>query len=229
MRLMTKGEKQKALDDIANKIAQTQGGPLTAPGVNPVPGEGNPDADLMFIGEAPGFNENEQRRPFVGQAGKLLRKTLIVNGWKEDEVYITNIVKYRPPENRDPTPQEIEFFKPFLYRQIEIINPKVIVTLGRYSMYKFIGEGVSISRVHGQLRQVIWNGGKIYVFPMFHPAAALRAGNVLQEFEEDFKKLKPLLDKLNRGEDAGLTPLQAKVEEKKKEEKKESGEQLKLV
>ena len=198
------------LEEIAKAIAQTGGGPLAGPGVNPVPGEGNPRAEIMFIGEAPGFNENEQKRPFVGQAGKLLRKTLQENGWREDEVYITNIVKFRPPENRDPTPEEIEFFRPFLDQQIEIINPKIIVTLGRFSMYKFLGVGVSISRIHGQPRKV----GRYIIFPMFHPAAALRAGEVMDQFLADFQKLRKLVD-------GGI--------EEKQPEKKPDPEQLKLV
>lgn len=187
-------EKAAALNKVAREIATTGGGPLKAPGINPVPGEGNPDAKILFIGEAPGFNENEQKRPFVGQAGKLLRKILAENSWREDEVYITNIIKYRPPENRDPLPVEIEFFRPFLDRQIEVIDPKVIVTLGRFSMYKFLGEGVSISRIHGSPRKITWNGKSVLIFPMFHPAAALRAGNVMKMFEEDFKKLRELVD-----------------------------------
>ncbi len=190
-------DKQKLLDEVAKKIIAAGGGPLKAPGVNPVPGEGSPDADILLIGESPGFNENEQRRPFVGQAGKLLRKTLVANGWREDEVYITNIIKYRPPENRDPLPNEIEFFRPFLDKQIEIIDPKIIVTLGRFSMYKFLGEGISISRIHGQPRTINWNGKRITIFPMFHPAAALRAGEVLNQFEADFKKLREFVDKGN--------------------------------
>lgn len=212
-------DKQKLLDQTTKDIAATGGGPLKAPGVNPVSGEGNPDADLMFIGEAPGFNENEQRRPFVGQAGKLLRKTLVENGWREDEVYITNIIKYRPPENRDPLPSEIEFFRPFLDKQIEIIDPKIIVTLGRFSMYKFLGEGVSISRVHGVPRLVTWNEKKVTIFPMFHPAAALRAGDVLAQFEEDFRKLRDFIDHGGR-----LTGTNEKKPEPKLEE-----EQLKLI
>lgn len=186
---MTSDEKQKALDKVAQEIAATEGGPMKAPGVNAVPGEGNPDAKIMFIGEAPGFNENEQRRPFVGQAGKLLRKNLAANGFSEQKVYITNIVKFRPPENRDPTPEEIEFFRPFLDRQIDIIDPDIIVTLGRYSMYKFLGEGISISRIHGQPRAIYWNSKRITIMPMYHPAAALRQGSVMRDFEEDFKKL----------------------------------------
>lgn len=191
---MTTEEKKVALDKIAQEIADTKGGPLTGPGQNAVPGEGNPDADIMFIGEAPGFHENEERRPFVGQAGKLLRKTLVANGFSEDEVFITNIVKFRPPENRDPTPEEIEFFRPFLDRQIEIIDPKIIVTLGRFSMYKFLGPTGSISKIHGQPRSINWGGFPVMIYPMFHPAAALRAGEMMNEFLADFKKLRELLD-----------------------------------
>lgn len=192
---MTKDQKQKELDIIAAELAATNGGPLHALGINPVFGEGNPDAEILFIGEAPGFNENAQGRPFVGVSGKLLRKNIAANGWAEDEVYITNIVKFRPPENRDPTPSEIEYFKPFLDRQIEIIDPKIIITLGRYSMFKFFGEGVSISRIHGVPRAIKWSGKEITVFPMYHPAAALRAGDVMKEFESDFMKLRNILTK----------------------------------
>jgi DNA polymerase len=181
-------DKQQKLNEVAGKIAQTKGGPF-GPGLNPVPGEGDPDAQIMFIGEGPGFHENRLGRPFVGVSGQLLRKTLVENDFKESEVFITNIVKFRPPENRDPTPQEIEFFKPFLDEQIEIISPKIIVTLGRFSMYKFLGEGVSISRIHGQARKM----GKYLIFPMFHPAAALRDGSMMRQFKEDFGKLKDLL------------------------------------
>ncbi len=217
---MTTEGKQKALEKVAAEIAATSGGPLKAPGVNPVPGEGNPDATIMFIGEAPGFNENREGRPFVGQAGKLLRKNLTENGFKESKVYITNIVKFRPPENRDPTPAEIEFFRKFLDEQIKIIEPKIIVTLGRFSMYKFLGEGVSISRIHGQLRKINWQGREILIFPMYHPAAALRAGEVMREFENDFKKLWEITDKMESGEQE--KPVPAKPEGKK-------DEQLKLV
>lgn len=177
------------LDEIAKKIAATGGGPLAAAGVNPVPGEGNPDAEVLFIGEAPGATENQLGRPFVGVSGQLLRKTMAENGFKESEVFITNIVKFRPPENRDPTPTEIEFFRPFLDKQVEIINPKYIVTLGRFSMYKFLGEGVSISSIHGQVRKI----GKYFIFPMFHPAAALRDPKVMQEFKNDFRKLRDMI------------------------------------
>lgn len=191
---MTADEKKKTLEEIAKEIIATGGGPLATLGVNPVPGEGNASAEIMFIGEAPGFHENEQKRPFVGQAGKLLRKTLVENGWREDEVYITNIVKFRPPENRDPTVEEVEYFRPLLDKQITTIDPKIIVTLGRFSMYKFLGATASISRIHGQPRTINWQGKKVTIFPMFHPAAALRAGEVMNLFLEDFKKLRNFVD-----------------------------------
>lgn len=210
---MTRDEKAKVLDKIAQEIEATGGGPLAALGVNPVPGEGNPDARIMFIGEAPGFNENEQKRPFVGQAGKLLRKTLAENGWGEDEVYITNIVKYRPPENRDPTVDEIEFFRPLLDKQIETIDPKIIVTLGRYSMYKFLGEGVSISRIHGAPRTINWGDKSVTIFPMYHPAAALRAGDVMDQFRQDFKKLRELIEGKKTFEPEAEKPAEKKTEQ----------------
>lgn len=186
-------DKQKKLEEIAQRIAQTKGGPMAGFGSNPVPGEGNAEAEIMFIGEAPGFHEDRQQRPFVGVSGQLLRQTLKENGFQESDVFITNIVKFRPPNNRDPKPEEIEFFKPFLDEQIEVISPKVIVTLGRFSMYKFFGENVSISKIHGQPKQA----GKYWIFPMFHPAAALRDNTVMRLFKEDFKKLKQLLAKLS--------------------------------
>jgi DNA polymerase len=183
-------DKKQALEEIATRIAATKGGPF-GPGLNPVPGEGSPDAEIMFIGEGPGFHEDQQSRPFVGVSGQLLRKTLGENGFKETDVFITNIVKFRPPENRDPAPSEIEFFKPFLDEQIEVISPKIIVTLGRFSMYKFFGEGVTISRIHGQARKI----GKYLIFPMFHPAAALRNPETMREFKSDFARLAELVNK----------------------------------
>lgn len=161
---------------------------------NLVFGEGDPDAEVLFIGEAPGFYENEQRRPFVGQAGKLLNKLISGIGWKRESVYITNIVKRRPPENRDPLPDEIEAHKPYLARQIEILNPKIIATLGRFSMNYFLPEA-KISHDHGKKFICQSADGKYVIFPLYHPAAALRSTNVFKELEEDFKKLPDLLKK----------------------------------
>jgi uracil-DNA glycosylase len=188
--MTTSPSKKSSLDEIAKKIAATKGGPF-GPGLNPVPGEGNPDAKILFVGEGPGYHEDQQGRPFVGVSGQLLRKTMRENGFNEKDVFITNIVKFRPPENRDPTPQEIEFFRPFLDEQIKIINPEIIVTLGRFSMYKFLGEGASISKIHGQARKI----GEYLIFPMFHPAAALRNPPTMKSFIDDFKKLNELVNK----------------------------------
>lgn len=206
---MTIEEKTNALAKVAKEIAATKGGPFGT-GLNPVPGEGNPDAEVLFIGEGPGFNEDQQGRPFVGVSGQLLRKTMIGNGFNEKDVFITNIVKFRPPENRDPTSQEIEYFKPFLDKQIEILDPKVIVTLGRFSMYKFLGEGVSISRIHGQSRKI----GKYTVFPMFHPAAALRNPPTMKSFIEDFQKLKLFIERADNPD-----PQEIKIASKSQEVK----------
>jgi len=157
-----------------------------------VHGEGSVDAEVMFIGEAPGYHEQIQRRPFVGRSGQLLRKTLIEVNLPPEKVFISNIIKARPPENRDPTEEEIEAYKPFLNREIEIISPGLIATLGRYSMQKFLPY-VKISQVHGRLHKVEWNDKTIFVLPMYHPAAGLRSTNVKQSFIDDFKKIEKTL------------------------------------
>lgn len=166
--------------------------PLANSGRDIVPGEGSSSAKIMFIGEAPGEEEARQRRPFVGRSGQLFRQVLTKVGYSPTEVYISNIVKVRPPGNRDPMPDEITAFKPFLDREIAILEPDLIVTLGRYSMGKFL-PGVKISQVHGRLHKVAWNDKTMFVLPMYHPAAALRAPNVKQAFEADFQKLPKVL------------------------------------
>lgn len=156
---------------------------------NLVFGEGNVDCDVMFIGEAPGLNEDRLKRPFVGRGGQLLDEMIKSIGWKREEVYITNIVKRRPPENRDPLPEEIETYKPYLTRQIAIINPKVIVTLGRFSMNYFL-PSAKITNDHGRVFSV---DGRI-VFPVYHPAAALRSPvQMMGVLREDLKKLPKVL------------------------------------
>ncbi len=191
---MTTEEKKIALEKIAQEIKAFKGLEIARNAINGVAGEGNPDSEVLFIGEAPGRNEDESGRPFVGQAGKLLEKNLNVIGLQRSDVFITNIVKYRPPDNRDPFPEEIAACKDWLDEQIKIIDPKIIVTLGRFSMGKFI-EGVTISKVHGQPRFVDFGGKRYIVYPMFHPAAALRSGSMMKPFEEDFVKLSTLLTK----------------------------------
>lgn len=147
-------------------------------------GEGNIDADVMFIGEAPGFHEDQQGRPFVGRGGELLNKLIQEIGWKREDVYISNIVKRRPPENRDPFPEEIEAYKPYLTRQIEIIGPKAVVPLGRFAMNYFLPLA-KISRDQGRAFKI----GERVIVPMFHPAAALRSTEVMNQLRESFKKI----------------------------------------
>lgn len=158
-----------------------------------VPGEGSSDAEIMFIGEAAGRNEAIQRRPFVGVAGKLLNRELENNGYKREDVYISNVVKTRPPDNRDPLPEEIEAFRPFLDEEIDIIQPQLVITLGRFSMAKFI-PNAKISMIHGRLHKVYFDGKTLFVLPFYHPAAALRRGIVMDMFVKDFSKVPKILD-----------------------------------
>jgi len=158
-----------------------------------VPGEGPLDAEIVFIGEGPGFNEDQQGRPFVGPAGRLLNELLASINLERNQVYITNVVKCRPPNNRDPMPQEIAACAPYLERQLALIKPKVVVTLGRYSMAKFF-PGASITRIHGQPKRA----GNTFYFPMFHPAAALRQEQYLAAVRADMLKIPALLDEARK-------------------------------
>jgi DNA polymerase len=153
-----------------------------------VPGEGPEDAEIMFVGEAPGFYEDQQARPFVGPAGRFLEELLASVGLRRDQVFIANVIKCRPPENRDPLPKEIEACRKWLAHQIELIKPKVIATLGRYSLAWFF-PGESIGRIHGQPR---YRDGTCFL-PLYHPAAALHAGNMRRTIEEDFRRLPTIL------------------------------------
>ena len=136
-------------------------------------GNGNPDADLMFVGEAPGFHEDKQGFPFVGQAGKLLDQLLGGIGLSRDLVFVANVLKCRPPGNRDPMPDEIESCEPHLFRQIELIEPKVVATLGNFSTKLLSGKPTGITRVHGQPQEVTLGGRQVLLYPLYHPAAAL--------------------------------------------------------
>lgn len=189
-------------DDLLKKLNEKLEGfykklPLVEVPEDIVPGEGTVKATIMMIGEAPGYHESVERRPFVGRSGKLLRKIIEEVGLSLDDVYISNIVKARPPENRDPSPAEIKAYKPFLDEEIEIIDPQLIVTLGRYSMYKFL-PNVKISAVHGRLHKVEWNGKTRFVLPMYHPAAALRGTTVKDMFTADFAKIQKIIDWLEK-------------------------------
>ena len=156
-------------------------------------GAGNANADLMFVGEAPGANEDRMGLPFVGRAGKLLDEMLAEVGLERGDVFITNVLKCRPPGNRDPLPAEIEICKPFLFRQIDLIRPKVICTLGNFATKLLSGQPTGITRVHGRPQAHTFGSQAVTLFPMFHPAAALRTPAVLELLRADFGKLPPLL------------------------------------
>lgn len=174
----------KTLDDVRTALFAWKGIELTKTS-NPVMGHGNPHAEVVFIGEAPGQREDEQGIPFVGQAGKLLDELLGTIDLKREDVYITNVVKFRPPENRDPTPEEKEACLPFLQMELAIIKPKVVVPLGRHALTQFFTK-MSISDAHGKAHSI---GGSITVFPIYHPAAALHNPGLRQALFDDFKAL----------------------------------------
>ena len=158
-------------------------------------GSGNPDADLMFVGEAPGFHEDQQGVPFVGQAGKLLEKLLNGIGLERGDVYIANVLKCRPPGNRDPQPDEIEACESHLFRQIELIRPRVVATLGNFATKLLSGKPLGITRVHGQEQHVTLGGNRVLLYPLYHPAAALYTPAMLKILEDDFARLPALLER----------------------------------
>ena len=186
-------EAASALRELYEQVAVCPDCELSGNRTHAVPGEGPADAEIVFIGEAPGYYEDQQGRPFVGPAGQYLDQLLASIGMRRQDVYICNVIKCRPPQNRDPLPGEIEACHKWLERQLEIIKPKVIATLGRYSLAKYF-PGQSISRIHGQERRV----GDLFVVPMYHPAAALHQASLRRIIEEDFKKLPVILEKARR-------------------------------
>jgi len=187
------GDKKRKLELLKKNLESKSGKlPLIKKPTDVIFGEGNPDAEIMFIGEAGGYWEAKLRRPFVGNAGKLLDQLIKSIGLRRDEVYISNVVKTRPPNNRDPLFEEIEAFRPYLDQEIQIIKPKIIVTLGRFSMAKFL-PGEYISQIHGQKRNIDFGGRKYIVIPMYHPAAALRNAKIMKELREDFQKISKLV------------------------------------
>jgi len=184
--------KQQKLDKIKQQILDNKICPeLAEQATQLVFGDGNPDADLVFIGEAPGKNEDIQGKPFVGAAGKFLNEMLEMIGLKREDIYITNIVKYRPPANRDPLPDEKAAFLPYLESQLDAIQPKLTITLGRHSLNCFLPD-LSISQVHGQPKRY---KGRVYL-PLFHPAAALYNGGMRQTLIDDFAAIPAILQKL---------------------------------
>jgi len=177
-----------ALEELAETIRYCPDCSLSKHRLKAVPGEGPGDADLLFIGEAPGWHEDQQGRPFVGPAGQFLEELLASIGLKRNAVYITNVIKCRPPQNRDPLPEEIESCWKWLDRQIELIEPKMIVTLGRYSMARFFPKG-TISRLHGTYRKE----GDIIYYAMYHPAAALHQQSLRHTIQQDMLRIPSLL------------------------------------
>ena len=156
-------------------------------------GVGSPHADLMFVGEAPGFHEDKQGVPFVGQAGKLLDKLLAGIGLERSQVYIANVLKCRPPGNRDPQPDEIESCEPHLFKQIELIEPRVVATLGNFATKLLSGKPTGITRVHGQEQEVTLGGNRVLLYPLYHPAAALYTPAMLKVLQEDFRRIPELM------------------------------------
>ena len=204
--LETVREREEALEQIASEISVCTRCELHRTRTKSVPGEGPADARIMFIGEAPGWNEDQQGRPFVGAAGKFLEELLAEAGLTRGDVFITNVVKSRPPGNRDPLPDEISACAPFLDRQIEVIDPEVIVTLGRYSMARWF-PGERISRIHGQPKKV----GRRLIVPMYHPAAALHQQALKKTILEDFGRLPRILaeaESVRRTEEGPAEPPQ---------------------
>ncbi|MPZ48388.1 MAG: uracil-DNA glycosylase [Dehalococcoidia bacterium] len=186
-------ERRRALSELNAQIHACHACELSRTRTRAVPGEGPIDAEIMLIGEAPGYYEDQQGRPFVGAAGQFLEQLLASIGLKRADVFIANVIKSRPPNNRDPLPEEIVACAPWLVQQIGIVRPKVIVTLGRYSMARYM-PGTAISRVHGQGRKV----NDAWVVPMYHPAAALHQGSLRKTIEDDFKKIPAYLDQARR-------------------------------
>jgi uracil-DNA glycosylase len=213
------------LQEVADQVAVCELCSLHFSRKKAVPGEGPANSEIMFIGEGPGFYENEQGRPFVGQAGKLLDDLLAAIGLKRANVFITNVVKCRPPGNRDPLPDELGACASYLDRQIEALNPRVIVTLGRYSMAKFL-PNAKISDVHGQ---AAWVKGRLVV-PMYHPAAALHQPSLKPALEKDFTRLPEYIKQANYSQ-PGAKPPEKKEEpepEKPPEKPKDEPTQLSL-
>ena len=179
------------LEELYREVANCTACDLHKSRTHPVPGEGPEDAKIMFIGEGPGYNEDQQGRPFVGPSGRLLEKWLALINLTRDEVYIANVIKCRPPNNRDPLASEVGACRPFLDRQIELIDPRLIATLGRHSMERYFPRA-RITKVHGRARR---EGSRVYL-PLFHPAYILRNARAAEAAEADFKKIPRLLERL---------------------------------
>ena len=191
---MNQDERRRTLEQIAAEVAVCRLCPLHAGRTLAVPGEGHPETEVVFVGEGPGFNEDQQGRPFVGAAGGLLNELLRAIGWKREEVYITNVVKCRPPQNRDPEPAEIAACAPYLHRQLEALDPALVVTLGRHSLQTFM-PGARIGAAHGTVKPVdpATGASGALSYAMYHPAAALRATSLRETMLEDMAGIPQVL------------------------------------
>jgi uracil-DNA glycosylase family 4 len=204
---VTDVERRTALEEIAAEVRVCTNCRLHQTRTKAVPGEGDPDTEVVFVGEGPGFNEDREGRPFIGRAGDLLVKLLASIGWRRDDVFITNVVKCRPPDNRDPQPDEIAACAPFLHRQLEVLDPAVVVTLGRFSMGTFM-PGARISQAHGTVRPVDPATGAraALVFAMYHPAAALRTPAIERDSYADIAAVPAALIDSRRRRDVPIAP-----------------------
>ena len=189
-------ERAAALRDFSEHVATCTKCALAQGRTQVVFGSGSPDADLMFVGEAPGFHEDQHGVPFVGQAGKLLDKLLAGIGLTRADVFVANVLKCRPPGNRDPLPEEIAACEPHLFRQIELIEPKLVATLGNFATKLLSGRPTGITRVHGQPQDVSLGARTVTLYPIYHPAAALYTPSMLRVLEEDFARIPGLLDRV---------------------------------
>lgn len=199
---------EETLREIAAQVSQCQQCELALSRKNAVPGEGPASAEVMLIGEGPGFHENEQGRPFVGQAGKFLNELLLQGGYQREQVFIANVVKCRPPGNRDPLPQELEACRGYLDRQIAAIHPLIIITLGRFSMAHYFDDA-KISQIHGRFA---WKEGRL-IIPMYHPAAGLHQPALRPTIEKDFAQLPALIEKARQAVQAQSANAQAEKDE----------------
>jgi DNA polymerase len=185
-----------SLDAYAAEIAGCTNCRLSEGRTQVVFGVGNPEADLMFVGEAPGFHEDKQGYPFVGQAGKLLDQLLEGIGLTREDVYIANVIKCRPPGNRDPMPDEIEACESHLFRQVELIEPRLVGTLGNFATKLLSGKPAGITRVHGQEQEVTLGGRQVLLYPLYHPAAALYTPSMMNVLQADFARIPELLGRV---------------------------------
>jgi len=191
---VTTAERHAALEAIAAEVRTCTRCRLAGGRTKAVPGEGHPDTEVVFVGEGPGQNEDRQGRPFVGAAGSLLQELLGMIGWSREDVFITNVVKCRPPDNRDPEPDEISACQPYLRRQLEVLDPALLVTLGRFSLQTFM-PGDRISRVHGTARPIDPATGARAAtgYALYHPAAALRQGSLKETMQRDMAAVPEVL------------------------------------